>query len=115
MADELEGKTGKAAGSSEAPKAQPKRLSDFGGIQAKTDILTAEEVEGEELVIKSYVTAKGSFGTYAIMQVDRANGETAAVSCGGTLIMKALKEAKDENAFPIFATLKRRNKTWIAV
>lgn len=92
----------------------PKRLSDFGDIQAKSDILTIDQVEGEDLTIDSYVTAKGSFGLYAIMHVTRADGSKVSVSTGASLIMKALKEAKDVNAFPIQAQFARRNKTWIA-
>ncbi len=114
MSDDEGTKKGTEAAAKTEGKKAAGRLSSFGDIQTQSDILTIDQVEGEDLTIKSYVTAKGSFGYYAIMHVTRADGSEASVSTGAKLIMTALKEAKDAGAFPVEAQFVKRNKTWIA-
>jgi len=84
-----------------------KSVSEILGENQVRGTTPAIEVLNKELLIKSYSLAQGSFGEYALIEVENDKGEQFVISCGGKVVLRKLRRLGELNAFPCFGTFKR--------
>jgi len=89
------------------------RLYDHASKQAEGLPLRLDNIEGQEVTIESVRWNTGNFGPYAVMTLEMPNGEEADVMTSAMLVIDALQNAEDADAFPCQATFKRNGRTWI--
>lgn len=75
--------------------------------------MSIDDVEGLQLNIKGYTEQKGDFGVYAMIYAVDPNGVDIVIRTGARLILAALRGAKENDAFPVETTFKKRGLAWI--
>ena len=91
-----------------------RRISEFVEKQYLLPIVRNEEVQDKEITVEGTYFLSGDYGEYAVSVVVMPDGSKALWRTGATAIVQALKRVKEENAFPILATVRKRGKSWYA-
>lgn len=89
------------------------RLADFGKIDRGAVSEPIDSVLGLELTIEHAEVRKGNYGEFVLMTCVDKRGTTHHVSTGAFLIVDAIKDALDQDAFPLNARFEKRGRTYI--
>ncbi len=89
------------------------KLSSYGQLNQTQNRVKMDEILDTEVTVNGFTLVQGKNGSYAVMDVTKADGEKVTVSCGGSFIIEALIQAKANKAFPVSATFtKKGNAYW---
>jgi len=96
------------------------RLVDHALKQAEGVPLRLDDIKGQEVTILAVEFSSGSFGNYAVMRVEDANGEQFDCMTGAKLVMDALENTAlmvnsegESIGFPCLAIFLQKGRTWI--
>ena len=89
------------------------RLSAYGTKDRDTTTLRLEDIAGDEVIIRDCDIRTGNFGDFAVITVERDQGELIPVVTGGLFVVDALKDAMAKDAFPVNVRFFRRGRTWM--
>lgn len=95
-----------------------KGVSDMARLAAKSPILfqkklTLEEVKDEEMICVGLEEKEGTSGTYFLLRVKRANGETGYISMGFTPICDALRKLDPKKDLPGEIRFTKSGGSWL--
>ena len=88
------------------------RLAAFATGQLPADHHQLVEIDGVEVIIHAAYLGETQFGTFAAMDIELPTAERMWFTTGGMLILTAIKNAIDANAFPLAAKFSRPNRLW---
>lgn len=78
--------------------------------------LDAEQIDPIDVVLDTQIkllgadVRDGDFGEYVIIYYDSGDGKTLGLSCGGKVVVRKIKQLRDTNRFPVYATPKKIKK-----
>ncbi len=90
-----------------------RKLGEFGDLRLTSKTKTLDDIQGVSVIINGCDFEDGRFGEFSWLQVTLPDGDNVKVRCGGSLLNKALKEAKEADAFPLEAVIVKRGNAWV--
>jgi hypothetical protein len=90
------------------------RLSSFGTLGITGEPVSIEDVAGIELTITDFAERKGEFGEFLAIQAHDADDVEYLIVTGASLIVEALREAKQKHSLPVEAKFVRKGRVWLA-
>jgi hypothetical protein len=90
------------------------KLADYGNMKEAATLTAMQDIEGEPVKVLSFVIARGNYGKYVTMKIQREGGEVTSVRTASSAIQAALIEAKAKGALPVEATFVQHGRTWLA-
>ena len=89
------------------------KLGDYGELRTMEKTLKMEDIQGVPVTIVSFELEDGRFGEFAWLQINMPGKGRVKVRCGGSFVIKALKEAQTADALPVEATFVQRGNAWV--
>ena len=72
-----------------------------------------DAIENQEVIITDVRFTNGRFGPIAIMAVTTGDGQTKTIVTGATVVLPALRQAKEQGLLPINARFYRKDRYWV--
>jgi len=88
------------------------RLTEYGTLDRTQTTEALDDVLGLELSITSAELREGNYGEYITFDAVDTRGRTHTVSTGAFLVVDALRDVIQKQAFPVEARFVKRGRTY---